>query len=92
MKKYDEAYEKQLSEATDGNKFMVLQSLKQKYTKIKIAQAEKDGKTAEPVDEEQTLKDIVDDIKEDLFSDLDPEDIPNSEISDTEFEDGPNPA
>jgi hypothetical protein len=93
MKKYDEDYEKKVEAEENGNKFMVLESLKQKYKKLRHEQREKDQKEPAEGKEEpknETLKDVVADINEDCLSDLNPDEIPNSEISDVEMEDESN--
>jgi hypothetical protein len=54
-----------------------------KYKNIRRLQHEKDNKLLQ-IDEkdEESLHDILSEIREEFFSDLNPEEIPNSDISD----------
>ena len=51
-----------------------------KFKKLREKQYEKDQSDKLPANEE-TLHEIISEIREEFFSDLNPEDIPNSEIS-----------
>ena len=86
LKRYTEDYENQANKSQDGNLFMQLESLKTKYKKVRQAQLDKEQPTPDERQGEEvgTLQEIVSDIKEEYFSDLNPEDIPNSEVSDVD--------
>lgn len=83
LKKYVEDYEEEMND-DDSQQYQVLRN---KYSKLRETQLSKENKLLEnklPSDqkEEQTLHDIISELKEEYFSDLNPEEIPNSDISD----------
>lgn len=56
-----------------------------KYRKLKVTQFEKDNKLIRDpskLEEEETLHSVISELREEYFSDLNPEDIPNSDVSD----------
>jgi 5'-3' exonuclease len=54
----------------------------QKYKRLRHTQSERDKKADAEQDQEEGLHSIISDIREEFFSDLNPEEIPNSDISD----------
>lgn len=51
-----------------------------KYRNVRKKQADSDGETLEDPTAEQSLRDVVNDIKEHYFSDLHPEEIPDDDV------------
>lgn len=70
LKKYTEDYE------PEGNEFVALQQSLNKFKHIR------EKHTTIAAKEGESLHDIIADIKEEYLSDLNPDDIPNSEVSD----------
>jgi hypothetical protein len=66
----------------DGNDFVKYQSLMSKYKKLRGVQNEKDKNASVQDTENEGLHSIISDIREEFMSDLNPDDIPNSDISD----------
>ena len=65
---------------------MVYQSQLSKFKKLRQSQLDKDNKLPNPEvatdAKKESLHDIISELREEYFSDLNPDDIPNSEISD----------
>lgn len=64
------------------------EELKVKYKKLRLMQQEKDNKLVEQIGEE--VGEILKELREEFYSDLNPEDIPNSDVSsvdDSDIED-----
>lgn len=78
MKKYTEDYE------ADGDDFIQYETTLAKYKKKRLAQFEKDNKLIDMQNQpgDEPLHQVLKDIRDEFFSDLNPEDIPNSEVSD----------
>ena len=56
-----------------------------KYRKLTVSQFEKDNKLIQDpnkVAEDETLHSVISELREEYLSDLNPEDIPNSDVSD----------
>jgi len=79
LKKFDEDFEESNK---DGDSFVQYKSLLSKFKKVRVTQFEKDSKHMQNQEEDETLHSVLSDIREEFFSDLNPEDIPNSDISD----------
>ena len=81
LKKFDEDYEE--SSKNDGNDFIVFQATLLKYKKLRASQFVRDGKNINPdIETQESLYDIIGELKEEYFSDLNADEIPNSEVSD----------
>ena len=55
-----------------------------KFKKLRETQKSKEGgkDKAEEEDAQETLHEVLQDIREEYFSDLNPEEVPNSDVSD----------
>jgi len=54
-----------------------------KYKKLRASQFVRDGKNINPdIETQESLYDIIGELKEEYFSDLNADEIPNSEVSD----------
>jgi len=79
LKTFDEDY---ALNNKDGDKFVEYQSKLAKFKKLRVYQYEKDSKHMQNQEQDETLHSVLSDIREEFFSDLNPEEIPNSDISD----------
>ena len=81
LKKYNEDYEEGVSK--EGDAFVEYQSLLAKYKKLRATQRQKDEKpdTALAEEKEEALHAVIQDIREEFLSDLNPEEVPNSDVS-----------
>jgi len=59
-------------------------SMLDKFKKLRETQKSKEGvkDKAEEEDAQETLHEVLQDIREEYFSDLNPEEVPNSDVSD----------
>ena len=87
LKKYSEDYEDGVSK--EGDDFVKYQSLLAKYKKLRETQRQKDEKpdATQAEEKEEALHDVIQDIREEYLSDLNPEEVPNSDVSEAEDED-----
>lgn len=79
LKKFDEDY---VEKNQEGDKFVEYQSQLAKFKKVRVYQYEKDAKHLQNQPEDESLHSVLSEIREEFFSDLNPEEIPNSDISD----------
>lgn len=82
LKKFSEDYETNLKKDSDDQQKYL--QIKEKYAKLRQVQRDNEdaGKKKTGDGENESINEIIQSIKEEYFSDLIPEDVPNSDVSD----------
>lgn len=81
VKKFDEDYEARQNEGDETIKGKY-QSTVGKFKRLRRIQREKDNKLGVQDEEKESLFSIISEVREEYLSDLQPDEIPNSDISD----------
>lgn len=79
LKRFSEDYEKGIDQ--NKEEFAVYQSLLEKYKSLRDTQRQKEGEQDQN-EEQESLHEVIQTIKEEYLSDLNPEEVPNSDVSD----------